>query len=505
MRTGVWGKAAAVIAAIVVAASCSGGSDEARDPGDRASSTTRGGAVPRSTKPRPDGPAAELTEITGPGEPFVGEGTPPDLEAEGYVQEEFIASGTATSYRPEGELTDDGRWTFVPDGSAPYRTRVVVRRPAKSPNFSGTTLIEWMNVSGGVDANPDWASLRQEIMRRGHAWVGVSAQRIGVMGGPLLVSVPAARAADVAGKGLVGIDPARYGSLDHPGDGFAFDIFTQVARAVDRGDALGIVRPHFLLAVGESQSAIALTTYYDGVQPLTHAFDGFFVHSRAATTLPLVAPGEAADLASSFGGVTPIFRTDGDAPVMELQAEADVFGALSSFAVRQPDTDRFRLWEVTGTAHADTNLLGAIARELDCGVPINDGPMHVVAKAALRALDRWVRTGQAPPKVPRIEAADGKAARDADGIARGGVRTPPVDVPVDVLSGEPGPNPSLICLLLGSTTPLPDARIAELYESRADYKRRYEAAIDATIAAGFALEGDRDALLGYSDPARVRG
>ena len=40
----------------------------------------------------------------------------------------------------------------------------------------------------------------------------------------------------------------------------------------------------------------ALTTYYDGVQPLTRVFDGFFVHSRGAMTLPLVAPGAGADL-----------------------------------------------------------------------------------------------------------------------------------------------------------------------------------------------------------------
>jgi hypothetical protein len=500
VRKRVWGKVAVVVATIAVAAGCSGGSDDSADDG---SSTTRRVVTP-STRARPDdGPAAQLTEITAPGTPFVGEATAQDLDAAGYVQEEYVASGTATSYRSEGELTPDGRWTFVPDGSAPYRTRVVVRRPAKARDFSGTVLVEWLNVSGGVDANPDWASLEEEITRRGHAWVGVSAQRIGVMGGPLLVAVPAAQAAGVAGKGLVGIDPARYGTLEHPGDGFSFDIYTQVARAIDR-KGIGIA-PRYLEAVGESQSAIALTTYYDGVQPLTRMFDGFFVHSRGSTTLPLVAPGEAADLASSFGGVTPIFRTDGDAPVMDVQAEADAFGVLASLAVRQPDTDRFRLWEVAGTAHADADTLGAVAADLDCGVPINAAPMRVVTKAALRALDRWVRSGQAPPKAPRLEVADGKAARDADGIARGGVRTPPVDVPVDVLSGDPGPNPSIICLLLGSTTPLPEARLGELYESRSDYERRYAAAVDETIEAGFALADDRDALLGYSDPERIPG
>ena len=95
--------------------------------------------------------------------------------------------------------------------------------------------------------------------------------------------------------------------------------------------------------------------------------------------------------------------------------------------------------------------------------------------------------------------------RDRDGIALGGIRTPPVDVPVTVLSGATGPNPSTICLLLGSAKPLPAARIAELYSSRADYEQKYEQATDATIKAGFAMQGDRETLLGFSDPSAVNG
>ena len=107
---------------------------------------------------------------------------------------------------------------------------------------------------------------------------------------------------DAAGKGLKAIDPARYGSLEHPGDGFSFDIFTQVARAVRAGRGLGGLQPQRLIAAGESQSAFALVTYYNGVQPLTHAFDGFFVHSRGAVGLPLVGPGKYADIAGAISG-----------------------------------------------------------------------------------------------------------------------------------------------------------------------------------------------------------
>jgi hypothetical protein len=454
----------------------------------------------------PSGPAADVSrELTGGSGPFIGAATGLTVP-NGYVQHEYVASGTATAYTAQGALPTDGQWTFLPDTSAPYRTRILVRRPADAADFSGTVIIEWLNVSGGVDANPDYASLEEEITRRGHAWVGVSAQLIGVVGGPVLVQTPGTQ--EFVGKGLKAIDTPRYGSLEHPGDGYAFDIFTQVARAVRKGAPLGGAKPRIVLAAGESQSAIALTTYYNGVQPLTRMFDGFFIHSRAAVGLPLVAPGKSADLATAIANTPALLRGDLDAPIIELQAESDVIGVLNSYAVRQPDTDHFRLWEVAGTAHADAHLLGEIASTIDCGAPINDGPMHLVAKAALRALDTWVRTDEAPPTAPWLDVAtEGSPAirRDADGIALGGLRTPPVDVPVVVLSGVAGPTPSLLCLLLGSTKPLPEARLSALYPSRATYEERYEGEASRAIDSGYVLEADREALLGFADPSRISG
>jgi hypothetical protein len=266
------------------------------------------------------------------------------------------------------------------------------------------------------------------------------------------------------------------------------------------------LEPQRVLAAGESQSAFALVTYYNGVQPLTGTFDGFFVHSRGAASLPLVDGPEIADIVGAITGTPTIFRTDQDVPVLNLQTESDVIGVLNSFDARQRDNEQFRLWEVAGSAHADTHLVGPIADQLGCSAPINAGPLHLVAKGGLRSLDSWVRTGEPPPKAPRLAVTSGPSPelrRDGDGIARGGIRTPPVDVPVDVLSGVPGPNPSTICLLLGATIPLPPERVAELYPTRAEYRERYRAATDKTIEAGFVLEADRDALLEFAQPSRI--
>ena len=271
---------------------------------------------------------------------------------------------------------------------------------------------------------------------------------------------------------------------------------------------MGGLSPKRVVAVGESQSAFALVTYVNGVQPLTKAFDGFFVHSRGAIGLPLVAPGEFADIAGSISGTPAVFRNDQDAPVLDVQSESDVTSVLNSYAARQPDSDRFRLWEVAGTAHADAHLIGSTATTIDCGVPINNGPMHIVAKAGLRALTNWIETGKAPPTAARIDIASGaspQVQRNADGIAGGGIRTPPVDVPVAALTGTPGPNPSVICLLLGSTNPFSDARLAALYPSRAAYLKLYDADANAAIKAGFVLAKDRAALRAFAEPSRIAG
>src|SRR5262249_48794618 len=84
---------------------------------------------------------------------------------------------------------------------------------ANPARFNGTVVVEWLNVSGGVDAAPDWLYIHDELIREGFAWVGVSAQALGV-------------AADEAA------DPARYAALSHPGDSYSYDIFSQAGQAV---------------------------------------------------------------------------------------------------------------------------------------------------------------------------------------------------------------------------------------------------------------------------------
>lgn len=495
-----------VLAVLLLVAACSG-DDDLATPDAEPSSTTESSTT--TTEPEPTGPAADIAEeLTGGLGIFVG--SPPDrVDDPSYVVSEFVAAGNAEAFTAEGELTEDGRWTLTPDRSADYRTRIVIRAPEDPDDFSGVAVLEWFNVSGGIDADPEWSMLQEEIVRQGHIWVGVSAQALGIEGGEVRVTLGDIEGDDAIGKGLRAIDPERYGSLTHPGDAYSFDIYSQIGRAVAEGIPGTDLVPTALLAGGESQSAAALVTYVNGFQPEHRVFDGFFVHSRGGSGLPVDIPDDGvADIAAALTRPPSILRTDLDVPIIVVQAENDVVGPLRGIGARQEDTDRFRLWEIAGTAHADIRLTGTTAAEsVDCGAPINDGPMHVVAKAAFRGLVDWVQDGTAPPEAPRLELTDDESAiaRDSDGIAVGGIRTPPVEVPTEVLSGEPGPSGEIFCILSGSVLPLPPPSPAERYGSVDGYLAEFEEATDEAIDAGVVLEDDRAAIEAYATPDRLAG
>ncbi|MCR6031566.1 hypothetical protein GGQ22_08910 [Nocardioides sp. zg-579] len=410
----------------------------------------------------------------------------PDLAAAGYAETELLAAGTATSYRAD-ELPGDGRWALAERDRADFATRVVLRAPADPAAYSGTLLVEWLNVSSGIDAAPDWTYLAEEVLRRGHAWAGVSAQHIGVMGGVSAVGLGAPSA------GLRGQE--RYAALHHPGDAYAYGIYSEVAGALVERLAADLGEVSCLLAVGESQSAYALTSHANGVQPLTGRFDGFLVHSRGGAAMPLGEPGEAVDIGVFRTHAPTRIREDLDVPVVMVQTETDLTGRLAYLPARQPDSERVRLWEVAGTAHADKFQIGDFEEYLSCPRPVNRGQQAYVLRAALRHLEAWARGGPAAPRAERLEVSDGRFVADDLGNACGGVRTPVVDAAVEVLSGDTEPGAPVICELFGSTVPLAAERVRERYADPAAYLAAYERATDAAIAAGFVLAEDRAAVL----------
>jgi hypothetical protein len=422
----------------------------------------------------------------------------------GYVAEEYFVSGTARAYTASGAPGLDGMWAATPTGAtADYTTRIVVYRPTERRKFHGTVVVEWLNVSGGLDAPPDWATAHTQLIRNGWAWVGVSAQIVGVEGGTALLPI--------IPLPLKTIDPVRYGPLHHPGDSFSYDMYSQVAQAIRAHagpDPLGGLRVKRVLAAGESQSAFRLVTYVNAVHADAHVFDGYLVHSRGAiSAAPLSEPPQPAIPTPARAPI----RSDVDVPVLILETESDLT-VLDYVHARQDDSRHVRVWEVAGTAHYDAYGLvqglmdrgdspdvvaplvtsAPIPGVIECPKPINAGPMHFAANAAFAALERWVRTGKAPKPAPRLEVSDGPPvtiAVDEHGNARGGIRTPAVDVPIARFTGVQAGG-SLVCLIFGTTTLFDQPTLSALYPTPKAFLKPYRRSLKRALKNGWVTRAD---------------
>jgi hypothetical protein len=456
-----------------------------------------------------------------------------DIGLLGYVASEVFIKGTAHSYKFSEPPSLDGKWHAARLYSAPYVTRLVIARPKDDRKFNGTVVVEWLNVGGGRDTPSHWIAAHRELTRKGYGYVAVSAQKGGVDGGSGVEGTHTAP--------LKVVDPHRYARLVHPGDAYAFDIFTRVGKLLKTPGSGGLfpgLKIEHLLAVGESQSALFLVTYVNAIDPTTGIYDGFLIHSRFARPGPLDGSSVFTTPHAEAPAVARL-RSDNRAPVLSIVTENNVVGLVEQrrrvigyAAVRQPDGELARSWEIAGTSHGDNYnfIIGFIdsgnlpAEELaklwrptrdvlstHFDSPMNGNPAHhYVAMAALSALNRWVSRGIAPATSPQIaleSGSDHKAQRDVHGNALGGIRTPWVDVPVATYSGV-GNSGNPQAWLAGTTVPFDAPTLERLYPGgRSDYISRFSAALDATIKHGFVLPDDREeilqlAALGFNAGAR---
>ncbi|MFH2044664.1 MAG: alpha/beta hydrolase domain-containing protein [Pseudomonadota bacterium] len=452
---------------------------------------------------------ADSPMVSGPltdGAPFLW-ATSFDLADIGYQQAEFLISGTANAYVPlPGEpFGVDGKWTVAPNANASYTTRAIVYRPIDPKMFNGTVIVEWFNVSSGLDSAPDWTTTHNELARSGYIWVGISAQEIGLnstkaFGGP------------------------RYEDLSHPGDSFSYDIFSQAGQAIwdNAATMFDGLTPTVVIAAGESQSAFRLVTYINAVHPIVDVYNGFLVHSRWHFGAPLYQDSTPAPVPNPGDVPSPTqIRDDLNVPVLVFMTETDV--AVSGFSVTQPDTDIYRLWEVAGTAHADlySVLNGSsdigdgqdavmdlesmqnppsivLPGLMECDYPVNTGPQHWVLQAAVHALNKWVTKGIVPPVAPRFETNGFMFEFDQHGNVRGGIRTPQVDVPIAALSGLGNtgiPPEGSFCGLFGTTIPFTSEKMAELYPNHGRFVWQWAKATHKAVKKGFILPKDGRELM----------
>ncbi len=444
--------------------------------------------------------ATSLPKLTGPipvtadSYPFLAANKvfqPLDLKKAGYVEEEFIVSGTANTY----DWAADGSLT-VKTANAPYSTRILVRRPADRARFSGHAIVELLNPARRFD----WAMMsgysRDSFIEHGDAWVGVT------MPG----SVDALRKFNPTRYPSVAFanpDPSETCAAGRGGpttseqeDGLKWDMLSQVAAALKNGANLNARYVYMT-----SQGADVLT-YAAAIQ--THAtlengkpiYDGFLVKTpggvgRIRRCAPAVPRGDARQMIHNVG-----------VPVIEVVAQGEI-GADYQRPDSDQANDRFRIYEVAGAAHIDMwayrelpimqDQLAASGApgqgtpawpfnaKCDPDIPLQEHPLlKYVFDGAFANLEQWAEKGTAPPKAERITMKDG--------VAVGGVRNPYVDVPAaSYTTTVPGPG---TCRELGSTTSFDSAKIDSLYGSRKKYEAKVAESVDSMVKERWITKSD---------------
>ncbi len=395
-----------------------------------------------------------------------------DLGKRGYVAEEFQLVGRAGGYQiKEGtDALKDGHWEIEQYGEAGYRTRILVVRPKNSQDFNGTVVVGWNNVSAGYEM----PGLVSEEIFEGYAWVGVSAQEVGIHGFPMGMEKFASR----RGRPLAEQDEERYGVLSHPGDQASFDIFTDAARtlAPQRSvaiDPLAGFEVHHLIAAGGSQSAMRLATYLNAFQKQAGVFDGFLLYVWEARG-PLPEEG-----VMPYGRMASI-REDLDVPIIIVNSE---FEATHLHRIDLLDTETLRVWEVAGTPHGVTKNTSAAPDSR--GRVANRLSYQPVLDGALRSLQRWLTEGMPAAHQPRITFhPEGihEIMLDEFGNALGGVRLPELEAPTAKYQGAAfGSGHGA---LFGAALPFGDVQLQELYASRVDYQAKWDAAVERLVADG---------------------
>ncbi|HWU67911.1 MAG TPA: alpha/beta hydrolase domain-containing protein [Stenotrophobium sp.] len=405
-----------------------------------------------------------------------------DLADLGYDEQEYFVSGTAKTYT-------------TPSTTAPYTTRIIVRRPLDPAKFNGTVILDWVNVTAQFENAVDTLEAHQLFVRDGYAYVHVSAQAAGVCCLPELTPKM--------------WDPVRYMALSHPGDDYAYDMFSQIAQAMKHPpavDPMAGLHVQKIIAVGQSQSGTYLRNYLIKVQPEARVIDAFLIHSD--------------------GDGDKIYPADPAVPTIQLFSEREATPVAPNVS------HNYRLWEVAGAAHqdfwvgyhqiegealrvladtpkqpgsADAALhvaAGNYGEQIDpgqlvCIVQGTQFPLRYVVMVAIHDLDRWIKTGVEPPEAPRYQFDGNTLARDQYSNALGGIRLPPIEVPVATYRSD-------ICNLGGITIPFTVVQLQQLYPTHADYYCKMKAATQRSVDQGFLLPEDAVDLMDRVKAAKNR-
>jgi hypothetical protein len=351
-----------------------------------------------------------------------------------YRTTEYFASGTAAG--------------------KPYTTRVVVRQPNDDSKFSGLVLAD-----------------------SGHAAVEI------------VTTSP---------QQFVAFNAARYERMKIE-DGQQNEIIAQVGALVRSAKGPLGNRVRKMVMGGTSMSAGTLINYLPAhmvfrTPEMNRIFDGFMPTSNGSTIREI------------------------DVPMIHMPTMHEV----ETNVTRRQDGDepgkQYRLYEFAAIGHVDSRDNVRLLPN-PCAKPLSTFLTQAYFAVSLHHLLQWVDNGVVPPRAQRIlldrdATNDGSTmALDANGNPLGGIRSPYVDVPtakyapVNTAAEPLIANPSeyvrvnglqgaqIMCRLSAYQEPFSAAKLREMYGSKRDHLRKFEARLNELEKEGWSLPVYRDTIL----------
>ncbi len=403
-------------------------------------------------------------------QPVAGPGLPiPALTPYGYVEEEYFVSGTV-----------DGK---------PYTTSLLVRKPKDSKKFTGLVAVETIHTAGAI---PFWG-MRNVWLPAGHGWAAVASQRSALethvrKSNPsryASLQIPEAAAA-----------PGPFNPMGGgPQDLISQAILSQVGALLKSNLANGPfagTQVKYLLMGGSSQTGGTTLRYIQDSHAKARMPDGRPIYDG-------YSPGEAFSDKPINGGDAAIIHAVGEGDLM-------FFGASRRPMVLRPDADapddRYRHYQFAAASHVVTRgitdpkvVFSTLTDAMKPGEQLNQFPMAPLYENAVRHLVDWVMKGAAPPKGARIEMQNGVIVRDEHGNAKGGIRSPYVDVPtVRYIASAPADSSNMMRALIGLQEPFSPEKLRTLYKSRSNYLKLFDTGIDRMVADQWIIAADGEKL-----------
>jgi hypothetical protein len=409
------------------------------------------GAAPANLPTSPTAVALPTVtaEITGPGEPYASvQSLAPGygLAKYKYVAKEYFISGTANGQ--------------------PYKTRLVVRRPANTSAFSGLVMVEPMHPSGSAHMF-EYTSIY--TMSSGHMAVEV------VAGGL---------------QQVIDANKERYKDLQVAGPQ-TNEIIAQVGALVKSktGPFAGLAVRKMILA-GTSATAGTLIQYLPAhmvyrTPDMQRIFDGFMPTSNGSQIRQI------------------------DVPMIHVPTMLEIDGQRGANLTTRPDGDapgdQYRVYEFPGMGHIDSRDSVRLQPN-PCKYPVSAFPLQAYMSVAMNYLYQWVDKGVAPPRADRIPKENNRMVLDENGNPKGGIRNVFVDVatvkyavPNEAAATLPA-NPSAyiarggpqaatqMCGLAAYQTEIPKEKLKQMYGSKQAYQKKVETRLKELEKMGWSLK-----------------